>query len=65
MAPELLENKQYSTKIDVYSFGIVLWEICCRRTPYHTLKTPMAIVRHVAVEKQRPLLDLIPSACPK
>lgn len=25
MAPELLDNKQYSLKVDVYSFGIVLW----------------------------------------
>ena len=25
MAPELLDNKQYSLKVDVYSFAVVMW----------------------------------------
>jgi N-acetylneuraminic acid mutarotase len=33
-APELLERKDYGTPVDVYSFGIVLWEIWERRLPY-------------------------------
>ena len=64
MAPELLENKQYTSKIDVYSYAIVLWEICSRRTPYHNLKTPMEIVKHVLVGKERPLMELIQKNCP-
>lgn len=59
MAPELLTNKQYSLKVDVYSFAILLWEICCRKTPYHNLPNQMAIVKHVVLEKGRPLLELI------
>ena len=54
MAPELLENKQYSFKVDVYSYGILLWEICARKTPYHTLSNPMAIMRYVTIENKRP-----------
>lgn len=64
MAPELLTNKQYSLKVDVYSFAIVLWEICSRRTPYHEHATPMAIVRHVVMEKGRPDKGLINAGCP-
>lgn len=30
MAPEIFESLPYSIKADVYSFGIVLWEICSR-----------------------------------
>lgn len=30
MAPELLENRNYTLKVDVYSYAIVLWEICSR-----------------------------------
>lgn len=66
MAPELLESKQYSTKVDVYSFGILLWEILARRTPYCDLKTsPMALLKHVAIDKNRPNLEMIGKDCPK
>lgn len=49
MAPETLENKPYTHKADVYSYGvsytyfsvynticlqIVLWEIICREPPF-------------------------------
>lgn len=37
MAPEILENKAYTHKADVYSYGIVLWEIICREPPFKTL----------------------------
>eukprot|EP00002_Diphylleia_rotans_P007582 TRINITY_DN1721_c0_g1_i7.p1 TRINITY_DN1721_c0_g1~~TRINITY_DN1721_c0_g1_i7.p1 ORF type:complete len:2527 (+),score=479.25 TRINITY_DN1721_c0_g1_i7:47-7627(+) len=33
-APEILEGKRYTEKADVYSFGIVVWEIESRKTPY-------------------------------
>ena len=30
MAPEVLMSSQYTHKADIYSFGIVLWEIVTR-----------------------------------
>lgn len=65
MAPELLCNKQYSLKVDIYSFSIVMWEICARKTPYHNLKSPMEIVKHVVTEKGRPIIDLVGEGCPR
>jgi serine/threonine protein kinase len=64
MAPELLDNKQYSIKVDVYSYAVVLWEICARKTPYNELSTPMAIIKHVTIEKKRPNMSMIPPDCP-
>lgn len=34
MPPEIFENKSYSTKADVYSFAVVVWEVITRNTPY-------------------------------
>eukprot|EP00002_Diphylleia_rotans_P010349 TRINITY_DN207_c1_g2_i1.p1 TRINITY_DN207_c1_g2~~TRINITY_DN207_c1_g2_i1.p1 ORF type:complete len:2529 (-),score=565.37 TRINITY_DN207_c1_g2_i1:198-7784(-) len=33
-APELLQGRRYNEKADVYSFGIVLWEMEARESPY-------------------------------
>ena len=34
MAPEVLANQRYSSKADIYSFGVVAWECCARQVPY-------------------------------
>lgn len=72
MAPEIFESKPYSTKADIYSFGvfdyiytkIVLWEVCSRETPYKTFQTPHAIMKYVTFDRGRPDLNLIQEGCP-
>ena len=34
MAPEVIVSKHYTEKADVYSFGIILWEIASREPPF-------------------------------
>ena len=34
MAPEVISNQNYTEKADVFSFGIILWEIASREPPY-------------------------------
>ena len=34
MAPEVMEGKGYSLKVDVYSFAIVLYELCTLEVPF-------------------------------
>eukprot|EP00026_Physarum_polycephalum_P000670 Phypoly_transcript_00671.p1 GENE.Phypoly_transcript_00671~~Phypoly_transcript_00671.p1 ORF type:complete len:807 (+),score=131.97 Phypoly_transcript_00671:1680-4100(+) len=55
-APEVLAGKGHSEASDVYSFGIVLWEIFHRETPYKG-KEPMLVVMEVQAN-MRPILKL-------
>lgn len=34
MAPEVMLEKQYSTKSDVFSFGVIVWEIIAQKVPW-------------------------------
>lgn len=34
MAPEVISSNYYTEKADVFSFGIILWEIASREAPY-------------------------------
>ena len=34
MAPELFSCEQYTYKVDVYSFGMLLWELISREEPF-------------------------------
>ncbi|XP_008221196.1 PREDICTED: serine/threonine-protein kinase STY46-like isoform X3 [Prunus mume] len=40
MAPEVIEHKPYDHKADVFSFGVVLWELLTGKLPYENL-TPL------------------------
>jgi len=35
-APELLSNDDYKSSVDVYSFGVIFWEICTQKAPYES-----------------------------
>ncbi|XP_069130522.1 uncharacterized protein [Argopecten irradians] len=59
MAPELLETGELTPKADVYSFGIILWEMLTRKQPYDGCSV-FQVLERVRLNK-RPEL---PSACP-
>ena len=63
MAPEVLINKPYTVKADVYSYGIVLWEIITRRKPYEGINTAM-IGYNVVHCNVRPDIRFVPRDCP-
>ncbi len=39
MAPEVLLNKEYDESADLYSFGIVLWELLTGEDPFRNIDT--------------------------
>lgn len=62
-APELLTSSskaRYSVKVDVYSFGMVLWELWERKRPYEELASRFDIMDAIRSGK-RPIIG---DACP-
>ena len=60
MAPEMIQQKPYDNKVDVYGYGIILWEMLSRKTPFDQF-TPLQAAFAVSERQVRPT---IPSFCP-
>ncbi|PXF47022.1 Serine/threonine-protein kinase CTR1 [Gracilariopsis chorda] len=54
MAPEVMNGQAYLQKADVYSYGIVCWEIFCRRIPFGRSVEPFQLIQKVAFKGERP-----------
>ncbi|KAF5288232.1 hypothetical protein FQA39_LY04000 [Lamprigera yunnana] len=61
MAPEAIQELACSEKIDIWSFGVVLWELLTCETPYKDMEQS-AIMYMVGTGKLRPP---VPSTCPE
>ncbi|MCL7025439.1 hypothetical protein MKW94_013742 [Papaver nudicaule] len=60
MAPEMINEEHHTKKVDVYSFGIVLWELLTALTPFHDM-TPEQAAFAVSQKNARPPLH---PSCP-
>lgn len=52
MAPEVLRNEPANEKCDVYSFGVILWELTTQKIPWKGLN-PMQVVGAVGFQNKR------------
>ena len=52
MAPEVLRNEQFSEKADVFSMGVILWEIIMRQEPYKGMQ-PLQVIAAVVFQGKR------------
>ncbi|XP_006475934.1 serine/threonine-protein kinase EDR1 isoform X3 [Citrus sinensis] len=52
MAPEVLRNEPANEKCDVYSFGVILWELATLSVPWKGLN-PMQVVGAVGFQNRR------------
>ncbi|KAL0365710.1 UNVERIFIED_CONTAM: Serine/threonine-protein kinase STY46 [Sesamum angustifolium] len=55
MAPEVIEHKPYDHKADIFSFGVVLWELLTGKIPYEYL-TPLQAAVGVVQKGLRPTI---------
>ncbi len=58
-APEAIRNRKYSTKSDVWSFGVVMTEILNREQPFNDIND----VLEVALELKSNKTPKIPTDC--
>ncbi|XP_073158855.1 probable serine/threonine-protein kinase SIS8 isoform X4 [Henckelia pumila] len=52
MAPEVLRNEPSNEKCDVFSFGVILWELCTMQQPWGGMN-PMQVVGAVGFQHRR------------
>mmetsp|Transcript_18256 Transcript_18256/g.25722 ORF Transcript_18256/g.25722 Transcript_18256/m.25722 type:complete len:532 (+) Transcript_18256:258-1853(+) len=55
MAPEVALNEPYNLGADVYSFGILLWQICSLVEPFHDMSLRQHMERVVKSNERPPL----------
>ncbi|KAL6991074.1 hypothetical protein U1Q18_009194 [Sarracenia purpurea var. burkii] len=62
MAPEMIKQKSYGRKVDMYSFGLILWEMIAGTIPYEDM-TPIQAAFAVVNKNLRPAIpgDCLPA----
>ncbi|XP_009395709.2 uncharacterized protein LOC135582492 isoform X1 [Musa acuminata AAA Group] len=52
MAPELIRNESFTEKCDIFSLGVIMWELCTLNRPWEGIP-PVQVVYAVANEGKR------------
>jgi len=61
MAPELLLGRPYNEKVDIYSFGILFWELLTGSQPFAEVRTLDQLKNAVVSGRRPPISNSIPS----
>ncbi len=63
MAPEVIKKNSYTEKADIFSYGIILWELWVQEPPYKNIDR-FEVAKSVATIKnyRPPILDVIPES---
>ncbi|PIK42217.1 TGF beta-activated kinase [Apostichopus japonicus] len=55
MAPEVFEGRQYNEKCDIFSWGIILWEVLSRKRPFDNIEGSAFTIMWAIHEGKRPI----------
>lgn len=62
MAPEILMGDPYDHHADVFSFAMVMFEVCCQELPFEDLKATQVAI--TVARGGRPDMEAVPPDCP-
>jgi sterile alpha motif and leucine zipper-containing kinase AZK len=51
-----MQGQSYNEKVDVWSFGMVLYEIATNTIPYHNCQNSAQVIEELCVNKKTPSL---------
>ncbi|MEJ7732856.1 MAG: protein kinase [Polyangiaceae bacterium] len=64
MSPEYAKGRAFDRRSDVYSEGVVLYELCCGARPFHA-EHDWELLRLIAEQRPLPLLQVAPGVSPE
>lgn len=60
LAPEAMENQQFSEASDVYSFGMIIWEMFTRQIPFPNMNPHQAALAVISEDKRPDIPKFVP-----
>jgi len=55
MSPEVMQSQRYTEKADVFSFGIILWEVLFRQVPYQGMNSVQVSIAVITQNLRPPI----------
>eukprot|EP00527_Entomoneis_sp_CCMP2396_P009431 CAMPEP_0198138996 /NCGR_PEP_ID=MMETSP1443-20131203/2342_1 /TAXON_ID=186043 /ORGANISM="Entomoneis sp., Strain CCMP2396" /LENGTH=359 /DNA_ID=CAMNT_0043800963 /DNA_START=88 /DNA_END=1167 /DNA_ORIENTATION=+ len=65
MSPECARKEFYDLSTDVFSFALLLWEVCALEKPYENIVEKHELNRRIILDEKRPSLNKISSSAIK
>ncbi len=62
VAPEILQGKEYTTASDIYSFGMIMWELITGRLPFWDQNNDLELIIKISKNFRPPIIQNTPKS---